>query len=168
VGRRPVVGLRGDDEDVAVQAHLLAVVLANVRVVPVEAGIGELEPVREALAYGHRLLRLVRPVVAVLDSDPVPVDGGLEIAFVDDVDHELGPLAHFQRRAWDRGVVGEHANRPASELLRDRSDPELELVAVRELDDLGLADFGQANGFGGEILSSHEQALLLGPGFDPL
>ena len=37
------------------------------------------------LAHGHRLLRLVRPVVAVLDSDPVPMDGGLEIAFVDDV-----------------------------------------------------------------------------------
>ena len=37
VGRRPVVGLGGDDQDVAVQAQLLGVVLPDVGVVPVQA-----------------------------------------------------------------------------------------------------------------------------------
>jgi hypothetical protein len=83
--RRPVVGLVRDDEDVPVEAHLLAVVLADVRVVPVEALVGEAEPVREALAHGDRRLRLMRPVVLVFEPQPVPMHGRFEIALVDGV-----------------------------------------------------------------------------------
>ena len=47
VSRRPVVRLPRLDDDVAVQPHLLGVVLAHVRVVPVHAGVGEAQPVGE-------------------------------------------------------------------------------------------------------------------------
>ena len=65
----------------------------------------------KCLAHGHGLLRLVRAVVAVLDADPVPVHCGVEVALVDDVDDDLGALAHLERRARDGAVVGEHPNR---------------------------------------------------------
>ena len=93
--RRPVVGVGGDDEDVPVQAHLLAVVLADVRVVPVDAGIGELDAVGEAAADRDRRLRLVRAVVAVLDPQAVPMHGRLQVALVRDVDDDLRALRTF-------------------------------------------------------------------------
>ncbi len=65
--RRPVVGSGRNHEDVPVQAHLLAVVLADVRVVPVDAGIGELDSVREVTSDRDRRLRLVRAVEAVVE-----------------------------------------------------------------------------------------------------
>ena len=40
VGRRPVVGVGGDDKDVAVQAEFLGVILPDVRVIPVRPGSG--------------------------------------------------------------------------------------------------------------------------------
>ena len=82
VRRRPVVGLARGGEDVPVQAHLLAVVLADVRVVPVGAGIGHVHLVGEGLADRDRRLRLVRAVVAVLEPQPVPVHGRVEVAVV--------------------------------------------------------------------------------------
>jgi len=57
VRRRPVVRLERGGEDVPVQAQLLAVVLADVRVVPVGAGIWHMEPVRERAADRDRGLR---------------------------------------------------------------------------------------------------------------
>ena len=63
VDRRPVVGVGGFDDDVAVQAHVEAVVLADVRVVPVQAGVGEPQPVGELAADRDRRLRLVRHAV---------------------------------------------------------------------------------------------------------
>ena len=89
VCRRPVVRGGGDDEDVAVETQLLAVVLADVRVVPVDARVGELDPVGEGPADGDWLLRLVRAVVAVVEPEPVPVHRRLQVALVDDVDDEL-------------------------------------------------------------------------------
>ena len=82
VSRRPVVGIGRDDEDVPVQAQLLPVVLADVRVVPVDARIREGELVREGLADRDRGLRLVRPVVAVVETEAVPVHGRLVITTV--------------------------------------------------------------------------------------
>ena len=61
VGGRPVAGVGGGDQDVAVQAQLLGVVLADVGVVPVQAGIGELDPVGEAATHRDRGLGLVSP-----------------------------------------------------------------------------------------------------------
>ena len=65
--RRPVVGVRGLDQDVAVEPQLLAVVLADVRVIPVEPRIGERHPRGEPLAHQHGVLGLMGSVVAVLE-----------------------------------------------------------------------------------------------------
>jgi hypothetical protein len=86
---RPVVGIGRLDEAVAVQPHLLAVVLADVRVVPVHPGVGEADASGETLAYGHRLLGLVGPVVPVFKPQAVPVDRGFHVALVLGVDHDL-------------------------------------------------------------------------------
>jgi hypothetical protein len=67
VDRRPVIGIGRLDQDVGVQPHLLAVVLADVRVIPVEPRIGEPDAGGELLAHRHRLLGLVGSVVAVLE-----------------------------------------------------------------------------------------------------
>ena len=101
VGRRPVARVPRDDEDGAGQAHLLAVVLADVRVEPVQPLVGELQPVLKALADLHRPLRLVRSVVAVVEPQPVPMHGRLEIAAVLDVDDHLRALRDLA--ASDRG-----------------------------------------------------------------
>ena len=90
VGRRPVAGVRWDDQDVAVQAHLLGVVLPDVRVVPVQARVGEADPVGELAADRDRCLGFVGDaVVLVFQAQPVPVHGRLQIALVDDVDDYL-------------------------------------------------------------------------------
>ena len=65
VYRWPVIVVARNDEDVAVQAHLLAVVLTDVRVVPVRARIGRGHLVGKGLADRDRRLRLVRAVVLV-------------------------------------------------------------------------------------------------------
>ena len=93
-------------------------------------------------------------VVAVLEPQPVPVDGRLEVAFVDDVHDEFGALADAQHRAGDRAVVGDHANGVFAEPLRDRRDPQIERVAVGELDDLGRRRLGQARSLGRELSGS--------------
>ena len=148
--RRPVVGLGRVDEDVAVLAELLAVVLADVRVVPVGAGIGEGDPVGEPAADRDRRLRLVRAVVAVLQAQAVPVDGRFEVALVDDVHDELRALGHAQRRPGDGAVVGDHPHGVVADPLGDRRDPELERVAVGEVHHLGRRRLREAGGVGRE------------------
>ena len=83
VGGGPVGRVGGLDDDRAVQAHLQAEVFADVRVVPVEPGVGELDLAGERPADRDRFLGLVRdPVVAVLQPQPVPVHGRLDVAVV--------------------------------------------------------------------------------------
>ncbi len=154
VHRRPVVRVGGLDEHVAVEAHLLAVVLADVGVVPVDAGVGEGDVRGVALAGGHRPLGLVGSVVAVLEPQPVPVDGRLQIALVLDVDDDLGALAHLQRRPGDRAVVGEHSHRGVADPLGDRRDRQVEPVTVAQLDHLRGACLGEAGGVGRELIVS--------------
>jgi glyoxylase-like metal-dependent hydrolase (beta-lactamase superfamily II) len=67
VRRRPVVGIAWDDDDVPVEPELLAVVLANVRVVPVDAGVRAAHAVLEALADGHWPLGPLGDYLAALD-----------------------------------------------------------------------------------------------------
>jgi hypothetical protein len=130
VRRGPVFGIGGDHEDVAVEAHLLAVVLPDVRVIPVQARVREGDARREALADRDRRLRLVGAVVAVLQPQPVPVHGRLQVTLVDDVDLDLRSLRHPQRGARDRAVVGQHPHRRVAQLLGDRRDLQIERVAV--------------------------------------
>ena len=151
VRRRPVVGLAREGEDVPVQAQLLAVVLADVRVVPVRAGVGHVHLVREALADRDRCLRVVGAVVAVLEPQPVPVDGGFEVALVGDVHRRRRALGDPERRAWHRPVVRQHPYRGVADSLRDRDDLELELVPIGKLDQLGLAGLREAVGLAREL-----------------
>ncbi len=90
--RRPVVGLLGNDHDVAVQAHLLAIVLPQVGVVPVHARVRERDAHGEAAAHRDRRLGLVGTVVAVFQAQTVPVHRRLQVTVVDDVHLDLGPL----------------------------------------------------------------------------
>ena len=103
------------------------------------------------LADRDRRLRLVRSVVAVLEPQAVPVHGRVEVAVVGHVDGDRRALRDPQRRAGDRAVVGEHPHRRVADPLLDRHDLELELVAVGELDQLGLARVRQALGLAREL-----------------
>ena len=141
--RRPVVGIGRDDEDVPVQAELLPVVLADVRVVPVDARIGEVEPVGERPADRDRRLRLVRAVVAVFEPQPVPVHRRLQVAVVHDVDDELASPRGRAASGRDRAVVGEHPHRRVAEPLRNRRDAELQFAVVANLHDLASARQGK-------------------------
>jgi hypothetical protein len=78
----------------------------------------------------------VRAVVAVLEPQAVPVNGGVEVAVVDHVHDDLRTLLHTQGRPGDRAVVRQHPHGRVADPLRDRADVKLELVAVVELDDL--------------------------------
>ena len=72
---------------------LLGVVLPDVRVVPVQAWVGELDAVGELPTDRDRRLGLVRhAVVVVLQPQPVPVHGRVKVAVVGDVDDDLRAL----------------------------------------------------------------------------
>ena len=151
---RPVVRVGGLDDHVAVQAHLLAVVLADVRVVPVDARVGEGDVRGVALAGAHRPLGLMGSVVAVLEPQPVPVDRRFDITLVLDVDDDLGAFAHLERRTGDRAVVGEHPHRVLADPLRDRRDRQVEPVTVAQLDHLSGACLGKSGGVRRELIVS--------------
>ena len=109
--------------------------------VPVEAGVGELDLVGEGPPDRDRLLRLVRdPVVSVLQPQAVPVHGRLDVAVVGHVHGDLRPLIDVQGRAGYRAVVGEHPQLGVVEPLTHRADADREAIAVLEPDDLGLCD----------------------------
>jgi hypothetical protein len=93
VDRWPVVGLGRHDDEVAVQTHVQSVVLADVGVVPVQAGVGEADLVGEVAANGDRFLGLVRhTVVLVIEPKAVPVDRRLDVSFISDMDGDLRAL----------------------------------------------------------------------------
>ena len=138
--RRPVVGVRRDDDDVAVEAHLLAVVLADVRVVPVDAGVGERDACRVAPADRHRrpgsraCRRSGSPAAARASgrSPPCRPRSRRRRATSE-------PCGDPQRRAGDGAVVGEHPHRRVADALGHRRDAQREPVAVGELDRRGGA-----------------------------
>jgi hypothetical protein len=95
VARGPGARVGRLDDDVAVQAGVLRVVLADVRVVPVQPVVGEAHPVRERAADRDGLLGVVRhAVVAVLEPEAVPVHGRLDVGVVPDGHDDLGALLH--------------------------------------------------------------------------
>ena len=94
--RRPIVRIGRLNDHIAVEPHLLAIVLTDVRVVPVDARIGERNVSRELLTDLHWLLGLMCPVVPVLEAQPVPMHGRLKVALVLDGDHDLRSLANAQ------------------------------------------------------------------------
>ena len=127
----PVGRVGGLDHDRAVQPHLQAEVFADVRVVPVEPGVREADLARVRPADRDRYLGLIRhPVVLVLQPQPVPVHGRLDIAVVPHLHGDLRPLIDVQDRAGDRPVVGEHAQLGAVDVLAHRADPQVQPVPV--------------------------------------
>jgi hypothetical protein len=96
VDRRPVVGVGGLDDNGSVQAHFLAVVLADVRVVPVHAGVGKGDSVAERAAHLDGVLGVVGAVEPVVQPQAVPVHGGLQVPVVGGVHHHLGVLPDVQ------------------------------------------------------------------------
>ena len=106
--------------------------------IPVQAGVGEPEPVGELAADLDRRLRLERhAVVGVVEPQAVPVDGRLGVALVADVHDDFRSLPHPQRRTRDRAVVREHPNTVVAEVLGDGRDAQFVTVAVVECDDGG-------------------------------
>ena len=123
VDRRPVARVLGLDDDPRVEAHLLGEVLADVGVVPVEAGVGELEPVGELAAVRDRRLGLLGDAVeAVLQPQPVPVQGRVDVAEVGRLDRDLAVLVDVQCRPGNRAVVAEHPDLGVVDPLAHRLD----------------------------------------------
>ena len=83
----------------------------------------------------------------------MPVHGRLQVAFVRDVDHDLGSFRDFQRRPRDRPVVGEHPHGVASELLGHGSDAQIDDIPVGQLDHVHRVGSRVALGFGRKCLA---------------
>ena len=104
------------------------------------------------LADQDRRLGLVGAVVAVLEPQTVPVDGGVYVALVLDVNDDLRPLLHLQDRPGDRSVVGQHPHGRVADPLGVRRDVQGELVAVRQLDQLRRARLRETGRIGGKVV----------------
>ena len=95
------------DDQRAVEAAPDLLEAALMRVVPVGAGIGDVELVDEGLTRCDRLLRQMRHAVhGVRHAHAVPVDGRLLLELVLDRDADVLALAHPDLRARNRAVVG--------------------------------------------------------------
>jgi hypothetical protein len=83
------------DDDGAIEAHLLGVVLADVGVIPVDARIGEAHLVAEAAALGNRRLHAVvrmsmrHAIELVIEPEPMPVYRRLQVSLVGEVHCDL-------------------------------------------------------------------------------
>ncbi len=129
--------------------------------VPVHPGIGELDPVRERSTDRDRRLRLVRSVVAVVEPQPMPVHGGVEIGLIDHVDDELGALADAQRRAGNRAVVRQHADGRVADTFADGRDAQLDLVSMAEVDHLRADGLDEAGRVGREMVAGRDVSLVV-------
>jgi hypothetical protein len=122
-------------------------------VVPVQAGVGELDAAGELSTHWDGRLGLVRhPVVLVFQPQPVPVHGGIEITIVGDLDDDLAALLDLEGGAGDGAVVAQHPHRGVADSLGYRPDPQLQGVAVGQLQLLGPAGLGESGGVGGKRL----------------
>ena len=117
----------------AVQPQILLDVLAVVRVVPVDAGVREVDAVAERPArFDRRLRQPGNAVEAVLEADAVPVDGGRQVEPVGDVDGDRGLLRHLDEGAGILPVEAVHGERAAGDGAPDESGLQMERAAVAE------------------------------------
>src|SRR6185503_1849758 len=120
IGGSEVAGLSGGDEDVAVEAEVLLHVLANVRVIPVDAGVGEAHVIREASSWWHLLLREARHAVeAIVQPHSVPMNGGGLIEPILEADDDRRAARRADERPWILSVEAVHDERTASDVARD-------------------------------------------------
>src|SRR5215207_5131882 len=147
----PVVSADRVDDDLAVQAHLLCVVLADVWVVPVQAGVREPQFAAVLAAGGDGLLSFVGDTVgSVVQAQAVPVNGLVQAGLVADLDYDGRSLLDPQHRSWDGTVVGQHAQRCAGDGLTDRPDVQRQDVAVGQRNDSGRTSLRKAADIPGE------------------
>src|ERR1700730_2376238 len=99
------------------RVHALLLLAAGMAVVPVGAGLADLETVGKGLAGLDAVeIHHGNAVHAGRHQDTVPMDGGLLPEAVDDVDRHLLALLPAQRRSRDLAVDGEYAARLALDL----------------------------------------------------
>src|SRR5437762_8990462 len=84
-------GIGRDYLDVPVHPEFLRVVLTDVRVVPVDAGVWEAEPVGETTADRDRRLHALvasmrHTVETVVEPQAMPVHGGLDVGLIGEVE----------------------------------------------------------------------------------
>ena len=109
IGGREVVWLARLHQQVAVEAEVLQDVLAMMRVIPVDAGIGEMHLVVERLAGRDRLLGDMRhPVEAIVQAQAVPVDRRGEVSAVGKSHGDRRRLVHLNERP---GILAVEAKR---------------------------------------------------------
>jgi hypothetical protein len=96
----------------------------------------------------------VGAVVAIVEPQAVPVDGGLHVALILDLNRDLATLRHLEDGTGDRAVVGEHPHRCVAESLDHRSDSQVEAVTVAKLDHLCGPGLGKAFDLGREVLGA--------------
>src|SRR5215207_1173844 len=109
----------------------------------------------------QRLCLFWDPVVAVLQPQAVPVDGGIDVAVVRHLHCDLRALVDVQCRAWDRAVVAEHAHHGVLYSLAHGMDAYIEGIAVVKAQEARARRLRETRGFGRErvlvihILSFH-------------
>ena len=119
--------------------------------VPVQPGVGGLDPIGELPADRDGGLGLVRhAVVTVLQPQPVPVDGGVEIPFVGDVDDDFAALLDFGCGTGDGAVIAQHPHGGVAEPLGHRADPQMQRVTVSQFQQRRLAGLWQPGRIGRE------------------
>ena len=108
-----------------------------VGVVPVEAGVGEEDPVLEAPAGGDRVLGEVgHAVEGVVEADPVPVDRGGPGSLVLEVDEDGGVLVHVDEGSRVLPVEAVHDVVAAVDGAADPAGDQVEGLPVLEPHDL--------------------------------
>ena len=89
-------------------------------------------------------------VVLVLQPQPVPVHGGVQVAAVGDMNDHFGSLLNTKGGAGDRAVVAEHPYGAVAKPLGYRRYVKAKRVAIGKLEDLGCRGLGEACGIGRE------------------
>ena len=142
-GGVPRVGRRLD-QHVSVEPEVLLDLLAVVRVVPVEAGVREEDPVLETAAGGHRVLGEVgHPVEGVVEAHAVPVDRGGPGGVVLEVDEDRGVLVHVDQRAGVLAVEAVHHVVASVDGPAHPARDQVERLSVLEAHDAGRDRVGQ-------------------------
>ena len=132
-----VVGIVRPDHEVAGQPEVLLDVLAVVGMVPVEAGVGEMHGVAEALARGHDILRQARDTVeAVIEPQSVPVDRGRPVDAVREIDRDRRVLGDPEEGPGNLSVEAVAEEFAAPDAAAHVDGIEGERVAVGEFDQL--------------------------------
>ena len=113
-------------------------------------GSGKLIRYPKAAAHLDGVLGVVGAVEPVVQPQPVPVHGGLQVPVVGGVHHHLGALPDAERGPGDGPVVGQHPDRGVTDLLGHRRDAQVEDGTVGQLNRRGRNAAGKAGDVGAE------------------